>query len=128
MHVVLRLLLDHNVPDSVADVFRARGHIVLLVRNILPADSTDPLVATVSEQEGCILVSADRDFKVIAPRIPKGQRQRFRKLSRIAIQCSEPLAAQRIDEAMTLIEAEYEIAQKRADKRMFVVIQKDGIK
>jgi predicted nuclease of predicted toxin-antitoxin system len=124
----MRLLLDQNVPDSVADAFREAGHIVVLVREILPTDSSDPLVASVSEQDDCILVSADRDFNLIAPRIPRGARQRFRKLSRIALQCSEPQAALRIKAAMSLIESEYKIAQSSSDRRMFIVIQNDGIK
>ena len=126
--VVMRLLLDHNVPDSVATVFRERGHIVQLVREILPTDSPDPLIATVSEDEGAILVSCDRDFKKIAPRFPKGSRTRFRKLSRISIECSEPQAAQRILAAMEFIELEYKTAQKESDKRMFIIIQKNGLK
>jgi hypothetical protein len=32
---VLRLLLDHNVPDSVAAVFREHGHEVHLLRDVL---------------------------------------------------------------------------------------------
>jgi predicted nuclease of predicted toxin-antitoxin system len=79
---VMRLLLDHNVPVSVAEVFRERGHAVLLVKDILPTNSSDQLVATVSEADGAILVSADHDFERIAPRIPKGHRARFRRLSR----------------------------------------------
>lgn len=82
MAVVIPVLLDHNVPDSVADVFRAHGHTVRHVRDILPTDSPDPLVATVSEEDGTVLVSCDRDFKLIAPRIPRGHRARFRRLSR----------------------------------------------
>jgi predicted nuclease of predicted toxin-antitoxin system len=124
----MRLLLDHNVPDSVAAVFRAAGHEVLLVRELLPTDSSDQLVATASELEGAILVSVDRDFKQIAPRIPKGMRGRFKKLSRISLECSEPQAAQRVRVAMTLIEAEWEIAQSSHDSRMFITIQNAGIK
>jgi hypothetical protein len=63
----MRLLLDHNVPDSVGRVFQSRGHQVRHVRDILPIDSPDPLIATVSEEDGDILVSCDRDFKLIAP-------------------------------------------------------------
>jgi predicted nuclease of predicted toxin-antitoxin system len=124
----MRLLLDHNVPRSVGDVFRECGHTVVLVAEILPTDSPDPLIATVSEQDGAILVSCDSDFRQIAPRIPVGQRQRFRRLSRISLRCNETQAAARVEEAMTLIEAEFEIAQRRSDKRMMIEIQKAGIK
>lgn len=43
----MRVLLDHNVPISVADVFREFGHFVQLVSEILPTNSPDPLVAAV---------------------------------------------------------------------------------
>lgn len=99
-----------------------------LVSDILPTDSPDQLIATVSEEQGWILVSCDRDFKTIAPRIPHGMRARFRRLSRISLECSEPQAAKRVEAAMTLIEAEFEIAQESADKRMLIVIQNSGIK
>lgn len=126
--VTLRLLLDHNVPVSVAHVFEEHGHDVFLVRDVLPVDSPDPLVATFSEGDGLILVSCDRDFQLIAPRIPKGARARFRRLSRIVLQCNEPQAAERVRAAMSLIESEYQIALKSGDTRMIVVIQNAGIK
>src|ERR1700722_2926085 len=123
----MRLFLDHNVPDSVAGVFREHGHKVQLVREILPTDSPDPLVATVSEDEGAILVSCDRDFNDIAPRIPKGSRARFRRLSRITLACSEPQAAQRVRKLMEYIELEFKNAQARSDKRLQITIQNNGI-
>ena len=104
-------LHDHNVPDSVALVLRELGHTVEFVRNVLPMDSADPLVATAAEAMGAILVSIDRDFKRIAPRIPKGERARFRKLSRISIECSEAQAAQRVRELMPFIELAWQTAQ-----------------
>jgi hypothetical protein len=106
----------------------AHGHIVQHVRDILPTDSSDPLVATTSELDECVLVSCDRDFKLIAPRVPIGQRARFRKLSRISLECNEYQAAQRVEEAMSLIEMEYEIASTRRDPRMHIVIQNNGMK
>lgn len=116
------------MPESVATVFRERGHTVVLVRDILPVDSPDPLVATVSEEDDLILVSCDRDFKVIAPRIPLGKRARYRKLSRISLHCNEHQAAQRVEIAMSLIETEYEDAQGSRDKRMFIEILNSSIK
>ncbi|MGH7778556.1 MAG: DUF5615 family PIN-like protein [Candidatus Binataceae bacterium] len=124
----IRVLLDNCVPDSVGEVFRAHGHIIQHVRDILPVDSSDPLVATVSEEDNAVLISCDRDFRLIAPRIPIGKRARYRRLSRISLECSEPQAASRIEAAMTLIEAEFEIAQKSKDPRMTIVIQNNGIK
>jgi predicted nuclease of predicted toxin-antitoxin system len=124
----LRLLLDNDVPEGVGKVFRHHGHDVTQVRDILPVNSPDQLVAAVSELDGMILVSCDSDFRLVAPRIPKGHRARFRKLSRISIECSQVQAEQRTDEAMRLIEMEYEDAQNRRDKRMIIVIQKHQMK
>lgn len=124
----MHFLLDHNVPDSVAVALREFGHTVEFVRNILPTDSADPLVATAAEQTGAILVSVDRDFKQIAPRIPKGARIRFKKLSRISIECSEPQAAARMREVMPFIELAWQQAQSKSDKRMLVVIMASNIR
>lgn len=123
----MQFLLDENVPVSVADVLRRHGHTVEFVREILPPTSPDPMVATVSEEIGTVLISHDKDFRSIAPRIPVGRR-RFRRLSRIALTCSEPQAAQRMEKAMSLVETEYEIAQQSQDKRMIVVIGNSFIK
>lgn len=124
----MRLLLDQNVPDSVATVFRDHGHDVILLRDILPTDTVDPVVATVSEIEQAVLVSSDGDFDNIAPRVPDGQKRRYRRLSRITLKCKAPRAARRVAAAMSLIEAEFEIARSSRDPRMFIVISDSYIR
>ena len=116
------------MPDSVAPVLRQRGHKVELLREIMPIDSPDLVVATLGDMEGAILVSCDHDFDAIAPRVLKGMRARFRRLSRLSIRCSELHAARRIGEAIELIELEYRLAQQRPDKRLFIEIQTTLIK
>jgi hypothetical protein len=118
----LLVLLDQCVPDSVAEVFSKYGHDVVFLRNWLPTDSPDQLVATVSETEGAVLVSVDGDFKKIAPRIPMGARSRFRKLSHIRLECSEPQAARRLEDAISFVEAEHALSLGRSDKRMILAI------
>lgn len=110
----------HCVPDSVGRVLREANHEVILLRERIAPDSPDPLVAAVSEMNGAVLVSLDSDFRSLAPRIPKGQRQRFRKLSRIGLRCKAPRCAQRLTMALSLIEHEWAVAQVSADKRMIV--------
>lgn len=107
----LKFLTDNCVPDSVGQILQDAGHEVIRLRDILPTDSVDPLVASVAELNGAILVSFDKDFKALAPRIGIGQ-QRFRKLSRIGFRCREPNAARRIGLALSLIEHEWEVAHK----------------
>jgi Domain of unknown function (DUF5615) len=111
------------VPDSVGRALIDAGHEVIRLRDILPTNSPDPLVASVDELNEAILVSFDKDFKTLAPRIGIG-RQRFRKLSRIGFRCDEPDAAARLMLALALVEFEWVRAQAQpaADKRMIVEI------
>jgi len=122
----IKFFLDNCVPDSVAGVFRDAGHEVLLLRENIPRDSPDQLVATISEAYGAVLVSFDKDFKFLAPRIGLG-RQRFRRLSRLAFRCGEPQAARRLAAALSLIEHEWQVAQTAPDKRMIVQISETTI-
>lgn len=117
----MHFFLDENVPVSVAHVLRGRGHEVSFVVEVLATGSADPVVATVSEELSAVLVSADNDFKSIGPRVQMG-RMRYRRLSRIAMMCNEPQAAQRMEKALGLIEREYEIAQDSQDRRMIIAI------
>lgn len=124
----MKFFADHNVAESVCRVLEERGHEVVRLRNELPPDSPDPVVAKFAEQIDAILISHDGDFKRIAPRIPRGGKARFRKLSRIHLQCEYPVAERRVAEAIGLIEFEWSLAQERADKRIHIVVQKAGIK
>lgn len=122
------VFLDHCVPDSVADVFKTYGHKVIFLREWLPIDSPDALVATVSENEGAVLVTVDGDFrKHVAPHIPRGARARFRKLNQIRLECSEPQAAKRLTAAMSFVEAEHVIATD-SSRRMIVAIGNDVLR
>jgi predicted nuclease of predicted toxin-antitoxin system len=121
-------MLDENVPASVGDALRAAGHNVQSIRDYIPPGSKDELVATISERLEFVLVSFDGDFEKIAPRVPQGFRARFRKLSRIWLRCSEPQAAKRIEGALSLIEAEYQLAKGRDDSRMTIWLANGYIK
>lgn len=56
------LLVDENVPLSVAECFRERGHEVIFVREKLPAGTPDPVVALIGDRLSAVVVSWDRDF------------------------------------------------------------------
>lgn len=109
------------MPDSVGRVLSEAGHEVILLRKQLAPNSPDPLVAAVSEMNDAVLVSLDSDFNSLAPRAGVG-RARFRRLSRIALKCSEPQAAGRIKAALSLIQHEWDYAQKQPDKRIILEI------
>ena len=87
------------------------GHEAVFIRDYVPPGWPDPLVATVAQELDAVLVSFDGDFQLIAPRIPKGHRQRFQKLSRIWLRRSEPQAAKRLEVALSLVVSEYGLAR-----------------
>ena len=118
----MRFIFDENVPMDVAEMLERRGHVSEFIRDYVPPGSPDPLVATVAEEINAVLVSFDGDFQHIAPRIPQGQRSRFRRLSRIWMRCDEPAAADRFEQALALIKSEFELALHRPDSRMLIWI------
>jgi hypothetical protein len=124
----MKFFADHCVSESVCRVLEERGHTVVRLRDELLTDSPDPVVAKFAEEIEAILVSHDRDFKKIAPRIPAQARSRFKRLSRVHLQCDYPGAEKRVAAAMSLLEFEWAISQERPDRRIHIVIQKNGIK
>jgi predicted nuclease of predicted toxin-antitoxin system len=124
----MNFMLDENVPQDVADMLIAHGHKAEYIRNYVPPGAPDPLVATVAEEFDAVLVSFDGDFERIAPRIPYGQRARFRGLSRIWMCCGEPQAAQRLEKALEFVEAEYNFAKTQRDTRMHIWVAKGYFK
>jgi predicted nuclease of predicted toxin-antitoxin system len=117
----IKFFTDENVPDSVGRMLADAGHDVATLRDHLVRGSPDQVVAKFSELLVAVLVSLDRDFDSLAPRIGVGQR-RFRRLSRISIKCDEPRAAERIKSALSLIEHEWQVAQTCSDQRMIVEV------
>lgn len=115
-------MLDENVPTSAKRFLEAAGFQVEYIRDLIPEGSGDPLVAFVAEDQGAVLVSYDGDFKKIAPRIPDGQKTRFKKLSKIWLRCNEYQSAQRLEKALDLLKSEFELAQMSTDKRMHLSI------
>ncbi len=124
----MKFLLDQCVPASVERVLSEAGHTAIWVRNVLPTDAPDEIVATASENADAVLVSMDKDFKKIAPRVLIGHRARFRTLSRVSLDCIEPHAAARFRQAMSLVEAEFHLASQRSDRRMIVLIGESYIR
>ena len=89
----LRFFFDNDVPDDAAEVCRKAGHEVIFMRDKLPTDAPDIVVAVAAELEDAILVCFDKDQKKIAPRL--------RKLALIRLECTQPRAAERLKVAMS---------------------------
>lgn len=86
----------------------------------MSSGSPDQIVATASEELQAVLVSFDGDFETISPRVAKGQRRRFRKLSRIWMRCSEPQAAQRLLKGLDFVVREFALTTPSTPMRLTI--------
>ena len=119
--------LDENVPAQVGDVIKDKGHEVHWTRDLIPEGSPDQMVAAISEDAGAVLVSHDKDFKRIAPRIPDGQKARFRKLSMLRLECKKPRSAKNLQALFAFVELEAELRQGLDNSRLLISIKDSSI-
>lgn len=125
----MRLLIDENVPLSVATFFQRRGHEVIFVRDVLLPGTPDPVVAAIGDQMDAIVVTWNqKDFRELAARAPAGTRRRLRNLGRISFRCNETRGRGRIEQVIDYIEFEYEQCQTRSDPRLIMEIGESFIR
>lgn len=118
--LVIPFLADNNCPESVIRYLTDRSHDVVRVRDIMPADSPDPVVAQAAMQADRVLIGWDKDFthqRFLAPR--------FKKLSRIGFSCLEENGAARLEALIDLVEGE--ASRRTKDTPMVIKIGKDKI-
>jgi len=101
---------DNCVPDSVGDAIVEDGHRLTRLRDVMPGDTADPVIAFACAKGGEVLVSLDSDFRAGAKRLQVTQREYQRRLHRVYLNCLAPIAATRIREAISLIEQEWLLA------------------
>lgn len=117
----LRFLLDEGVPRSVGRYLEGRGHEVIYFDVALMPGSPDVVVAKTAEVNDAILIALDGDMKTLAKRAGIG-RERFKRLSLLKLSCRETAAAQRVEQAISLIENEWTISAAKKARRLFVEI------
>jgi len=122
------LLIDENVPRSVAEFLASRGHDVRHVQDLLPAGTPDPVIAAVGDRIGAVVVSWDKDFEKLISRVPAGNKTAFRRLGRISFRCDYPKGRRLIEKWIEHVEFHYERACRDPDIRMIVQIQESGFK
>jgi hypothetical protein len=85
-----------------------------------PGLSREDMADRAGKKLEAILVSFDGDFEAISPRIPKRQRARFRKLSRIWLRCGEPQAALRCSRVLDFVEREFALTTPTTPMRLTI--------
>lgn len=58
----LRLFSDQCVPAEITDLLKRQAHQVLLLREVLPINSPDPIVIEKAQEVASILLSLNGDF------------------------------------------------------------------
>ena len=122
------LLVDENVPLSVTEFLRERGHDVRLVLDILLPGTPDPVIATIGDQMSALVVSWDKDFDALVSRIPKGNQNRFRRLGRISLRGNETRGRQTLEKWIELVEFHYMQGLRDPNYRMIVSVSENGCK
>ncbi len=109
------------MPVEVGHIFARHGHIVIPFEDVLNRGARDDLVCVAAEANDAILVAFDNDMKRLASRQGISS-TRFKRLSLLKFACEEPMAAKRLEEAMSLVEHEWNVSERKAARRLFVVI------
>lgn len=117
---VIAFLTDVNVPDSVGDWLIERGHDVVRVRDIMPVETPDPVVAETAIESVRVLVTWDKGFNA-----QRFQAPRFAALHRVAFACEYPLATTRLEALIDRIEGEW--AQANEATPLLLRIGRDRI-
>lgn len=104
-------------------VLSDRDHFVIFYRQVLGENIDDDVVCTTALANDAILLAIDPDMKAFPKRygISRGS-PRYSNLSLIWIGCNEVLAAKRLEQAMTLIEHEWDVSEAKASRRLWIEI------
>lgn len=121
------VLLDEGVPAEVGQVFRRHAHEVIPFEDVSTPGSVDELVCAAAEANNALLVAYDNDMKQYVRRQGKGP-DRFKRLHLLKFNCPEPMAAARLEEAMTMIENEWMLAHQKTARRVYVEISTHDIR
>jgi predicted nuclease of predicted toxin-antitoxin system len=123
----MRFVLEECIPVPVDQLLIAGGHEAKWITELVPPGSPDQLVAAAAEGDSSILISHDRDFRKIAPRVQDGQQRRFRRLHIIRMECKAARIGQRLLYNLPVIA--FELNERRAmrDRRLIMAIKTDVV-
>ncbi len=102
-------------------MFSRHGHEVIPFDDVLTPGSADELVCAAAEANNALLVAYDNDMKQYVRRRGEGP-DRFKRLHLLKFNCPEPMAAKRLEEAMSMIENEWGVAHQKAARRVYVEV------
>lgn len=123
------VLLDAGVPVSIGDKFSNAGWEVIHYNQVLAEKVTDDVVCRAAIANNAALVAIDKDMKQIARRYnKKKQKDQFAKLDLIMFGGSNVKAVKRSEQAISLIEHEWEYANAKPARRLWIEITEHYIR
>lgn len=98
---------DNDVPDAVGDYLLDSNHECKRLRDVILADSPDPIVAATCRQSGMVLITHNiKHFKAIVKEHEVNHKEAD-SLCRIELGCKQIVAVERLEAAMSIIEHEW---------------------
>jgi hypothetical protein len=121
------LLVDECVPSSVVELFRARGHVVRLVRELFPTSTPDPVIENIAVRSSATLVSWESDPSGRRPRAAAGGGA-GNPTRRIVFRGNESRGQELFERWINEIEALYGQMLEGDEKSMIVEVRERGIR
>ena len=121
----LTVLLDEGTPAQVADPFTHNGHRVIHFHEVLTRGEgvKDTVVAAMAIENDAALIAVDSDLNMLMRRFGSTpDNARFKSLNLIWLSCNPVMATKRIEQAMSFIEHEWELACRKRARRLWIEI------
>lgn len=122
-------LMDEDVPRSVAEFFRDRGHITHAVKQSTFEGEPDEVIVRLAHQISqeaaapvVVVTWNHKHFANLISRRPPSNNNRFRSIGRLSMTWLRPVALKRLKETIEDVEREYTLCQAREDKRLIMAI------
>jgi predicted nuclease of predicted toxin-antitoxin system len=117
-------LVDENVPESIAEFLRVRGHRVLSARDELASGAPDPVIMASADAVGAVVVTWNRKhFK----RLAGGAARRYERAGLLCFSCREPDGRSRLEEEIEMIELQIERCGRNGT-RIDIEVQRTGLR
>jgi Domain of unknown function (DUF5615) len=98
---------DNDVEDAVGDFLRESGHEVIRLREVMLADSADPVVDANCRENGLVLITHNyKHFRKIARELEMDSRA-VKRVNRIDMEIHQSQGPKRMSEVLYLIEHEW---------------------
>jgi hypothetical protein len=121
----IHFFMDEDLPArALARILEARGHRATPVQVGLK----DPAIMVTAEQEGAVIVTADKWFLRELFRFPSGHKGRFERVGVVQVAGEWEYAERRIRDYLPIVEQAYHLRQRKDDRRLGVDLSQGEVR